>query len=165
MISSCTFSKKNGPIMPLDQSQQWIVLGASTFQCMCATILLVYIPAKIKMSFIWKDDFFLPKSASFVSRSQAHLAKRCWSSDSFWLRRLFNVCVRVFCTPNATILLVYIPAKIKLSCSSCSAEDKINYLSNQTWGKYYHSRNKHWLKKNKNIRWRILYKSWKQWDT
>ena len=33
--------------------------------------LLVYIPAKIKMSFIWKDDF-LPKSASSVSRSQAH---------------------------------------------------------------------------------------------
>ena len=39
------------------------------------TILLVYIPAKIKMSFIWKD-IFLPKSASSVSRSQAHLAKR-----------------------------------------------------------------------------------------
>ena len=30
------------------------------------------------------------------------------NSDSFWVRRLFNVCVRVFCTPNATILLVYI---------------------------------------------------------
>ena len=42
-----------------------------------ATILLVYISAKIKMSFIWKDDFlFLPKSSSSVSRSQAHLAKR-----------------------------------------------------------------------------------------
>ena len=34
-----------------------------------ATILLVYIPAKIKMRFIWKDDFFLPKSTSSVSRS------------------------------------------------------------------------------------------------
>ena len=41
-----------------------------------ATILLVYKPAKIKMSFIWKDDFFSSKSASSVSRSQAHLAKR-----------------------------------------------------------------------------------------
>ena len=40
-----------------------------------ATILLVYLPAKIKMSFTWKDDFFLPKSASSVSRSQVHLAK------------------------------------------------------------------------------------------
>ena len=36
-------------------------------------------------------------------------------SDSFWLRRLFNVCMRVFCAPNATILLVYITAKIKMS--------------------------------------------------
>ena len=37
------------------------------------------------------------------------------NSDSFWMLRLFNVCVRVFCVPNATILLVYIPAKIKMS--------------------------------------------------
>ena len=37
-----------------------------------ATILLHNIPANIKMSFIWKDDFFLPKSALSVSRSQAH---------------------------------------------------------------------------------------------
>ena len=29
------------------------------------------------------------------------------NSDSFWVRRLFNVCVRVFCAPNATILRVY----------------------------------------------------------
>ena len=28
------------------------------------------------------------------------------NSDSFWVRRLYNVCVRVFCAPNATILLV-----------------------------------------------------------
>ena len=27
------------------------------------------------------------------------------SNSSFWLRRLFNVCVRVFCAPNAIILL------------------------------------------------------------
>ena len=37
------------------------------------------------------------------------------NSDSFWVRRLFNACVRVFCDPNATILFVYIPAKIKMS--------------------------------------------------
>ena len=36
------------------------------------------------------------------------------NSDSFWVHRLFNVCVRVFCAPNATILFVYIPAKIKI---------------------------------------------------
>ena len=52
-----------------------------------AIILFVYIPAKIKISFIWKDDFFfLPKSASSVSRSQAHflaLFKRIFKPYSF----------------------------------------------------------------------------------
>ena len=37
------------------------------------------------------------------------------SSDSFWVCRLFNVCVRVFCARNATILLVDLPAKIKMN--------------------------------------------------
>ena len=41
--------------------------------------------------------------------------KSAQNIDSFWVRRLFNVCVRVFCAPNATILLVYISAKIKMS--------------------------------------------------
>ena len=66
-----------------------------------ATILLVYILAKIKMSFIWKDDFF------FFFCQNRHLLKVDLS--------LFNVCVRVFCAPNSKILLVYIPAKIKMS--------------------------------------------------
>ena len=43
-----------------------------------ATILLVYIPAKVKTSFSWNDNLLI-KSASSVSRSQAHLAKRCLS--------------------------------------------------------------------------------------
>ena len=42
-------------------------------------------------------------------------AKSAPNSDSFWVLRLFNVCMRVFCVPNATILLVYIAAKIKIS--------------------------------------------------
>ena len=29
------------------------------------------------------------------------------NNNSFWVRRLFNACLRVFCVPNATILLVY----------------------------------------------------------
>ena len=41
------------------------------FCCPTVTILLVYIPAKLKMSFIWKNDFF-PKSAYSISRLQAH---------------------------------------------------------------------------------------------
>ena len=55
---------------------QWFVLNASAFQCMRApnvTILLFYIPVKINMSFIWwRWFFFLPRSASSVSRSRAH---------------------------------------------------------------------------------------------
>ena len=39
------------------------------------------------------------------------------NSDSFWVRRIFNACVRVFCAPNARILVVYIPAKIKWASS------------------------------------------------
>ena len=49
---------------------------------------------------IWPNYAFGPKSAN---------------SDSFWVRRLFNVCVQIFCAPNATIWLVYITAKIKIS--------------------------------------------------
>ena len=45
---------------------------------------------------IWPNYASGPKSAT--------------NSDSFWVHRLFNVCVRVFCAPHATILLVYIPA-------------------------------------------------------
>ena len=41
--------------------------------------------------------------------------KSATNCDSFWVRRLFNVCVLVFSAPNATIFLVYIPAKIKMS--------------------------------------------------
>ena len=37
------------------------------------------------------------------------------NSDPFWVLRLFNVCARVFCALNATILLVYITARIKMS--------------------------------------------------
>ena len=108
-LTFCSFSKKNDPIMSLGQIPHQTV---TRFKCVGfsmyaygfsvpqnATILLVYMPDKIKMSFIWKDDFFLPKSAYSVSRSQAHL----------FVRR----------------------------------KDKTNYLSNQTWAKCYHSRNKH----------------------
>ena len=75
------------------------------FLCPNCGNLVVYIPAKIKMSFIWKDVFFLPYSASSVNRSQAHLAKRkriWWSigfnswtnSTSYWVipRSLCKIC-------------------------------------------------------------------------
>ena len=53
-----------------------------------ATILFVYVPAKTKMSFIWKNNFFLPKSAFSVSRTQALWAQRCSSVyTTIFLRR------------------------------------------------------------------------------
>ena len=50
---------------------------------------------------------FEEKWPNYISGS-----KSAPNSDLFWVCRLFNVCVRVFCAPNATILLVYISAKI-----------------------------------------------------
>ena len=47
--------------------------------------------------------------------SYASGPKSAPNSGLFWVHQLFNVCVRVFCAPNATILLVYLPAKIKMS--------------------------------------------------
>ena len=42
-------------------------------------------------------------------------SKSAPNSGSFRMRRLFNACMRIVCALNATILLVYIPAKIKMS--------------------------------------------------
>ena len=100
----------------------------------------------------WPNYVFGPKSAP--------------NTDLFWVHRLINVCVRGFCAPNATILLVYIPPRSKWALSSSSSvsrsqalltqrsasvctiifvrrKDKTNYLSNQTLIKCYHSRNNH----------------------
>ena len=59
------------------------------------------------------------------------------NSNSFWVRRLFNVYVRVFCPPNATILLVCIPAKsysfgerIKLIICQIRYELSVTYIHN-----------------------------------
>ena len=48
-------------------------------------------------------------------RNYASGPKSTPNSDSFWVRRFFNVSVRVFCVPNEIILPVYIPANIKMS--------------------------------------------------
>ena len=53
--------------------------------------------------------FFEEKWPNYVSGS-----KSVPNSDSFKVRRLFNKCVKGFCAPNVTILLIYIPAKIKM---------------------------------------------------
>ena len=71
------------------RTKEWLVLGASTFQCMRAGFLC---PKCVNIACLntlqdqnelhLKRYFFLPKSASSISRSQAHLAKRkriAWS--------------------------------------------------------------------------------------
>ena len=65
----CLFSKKSSSIMALDQNVcVWVFCAPN------ATILLVYIPINIKMSFIWKDDFFFAKIGIFCKskRIQAY---------------------------------------------------------------------------------------------
>ena len=96
--------------MPLDQNPHQTLTSMSQLFNVCvrvfcdqnAAILLIYIPAKIKMNFTWKDDFFSPKLASSVSRSQSHLAKRKpigWSIDfNTWTNwTLYGVIQRYLC--------------------------------------------------------------------
>ena len=85
------------------------------FLCPKYDNFLVYILAKIKMSFIWKDNFFA-KIHIFCKWICSNISKRCSS-----------VCTTIF----------------------IRRKNKTNYLSHQTWAKYYHSRNKHYLKKKK----------------
>ena len=60
--------------------------------------------------------------------------------DSFWVRRLFNVCVQVFCAPNTTILLVYILAKVKMSFIwKDNFLDKIGIFCNSIAGPFVQS--------------------------
>ena len=60
--------------MPLDQNpHQAVIRRVRRLFNACApsaTILLVYIPANIKMSLMGEDDFFLAKSASSVSEAK-----------------------------------------------------------------------------------------------
>ena len=61
----------------------------------------------------WNQMLSISSSSIFVKMAQLCLCLP--NNDPFWVRRLFNVYVRVFYVPNATILLVYIPAKIKMN--------------------------------------------------
>ena len=72
--------------------QKLVQHGPITIVCECSGFSLRIFKEK------WPNFVSGPKSAP--------------NSDSFWMRRLFNACVRVFCATNATILIVYMPAKI-----------------------------------------------------
>ena len=76
--------------------QKFVQHGPITIAIDCNNLSLLIFKEK------WHNYASTPKSAP--------------NSDSFWVRRVFNVCMRVFCALNAIILLVYTPAKIKMSC-------------------------------------------------
>ena len=75
--------------------QKFVQHGPITIAIVCYGLCLLIFEEE------WPNYASEPKSAA--------------NSDSFCVRRLYNVCVRGFCAPNATILLVYIPANIKMS--------------------------------------------------
>ena len=58
---------------------------------------------------------FEEKWTSYATGPNRIQTKSTPNSDSFLVRWVLNVSVRIFCAPNATVLLVYIPAKIKMS--------------------------------------------------
>ena len=122
--------------------------------------------------FVNKNSFNMARKRSPLtvtacpcSFSKKNGPKSAPNNDSFWVRRLFNLYVRFVCALNATILLVYIPAMIKMSfirkydfffgkivifCKLITdppifvrRKEETDYLSNQTWAKCYHSWNKH----------------------
>ena len=83
------------------------------------------LPISYSSIFVNKNSFNMARYRSQLTL-RAHFRRKKWpnyaswlksapNSDSFWVRRLFNVCVRVFRAPNAIILIVHIPAKIKMS--------------------------------------------------
>ena len=92
---------------------------------MCAALfhqwLHEYCPLKRQLPLACRRNTYLwrhpTNNSPTVSNRSSEVAKRhqLCGSESFWMRRLFNVCVLDFCVPNVTILLVYIPAKIKMS--------------------------------------------------
>ena len=67
----------------------------------------------------WLNEYCpLKRQLSLACRLNTNYAsgpKSAPKSDSIWVRWIFNACVRIFCAPNARILLVYVSAKIKMS--------------------------------------------------
>ena len=79
------------------------------------------------------------------------------NSDSFWVLQVFNECMRVFCAPNATISVLYIPAKIKMSFIW-----KDDFLPKSTSSI---SRPQVHFAKRKRIGWSIGFNSWTNWTS
>ena len=73
------------------------------------------------------------------------------NSDSFWVRRLFNVCglsvaqMRQFAFSVSRSQVHLAKRYSSVYTIFVRRMDKTNYLSNFTWAKCYHSRNNHWF--------------------
>ena len=100
------------------RTKQWLAVGVSAFQCM-------------------RPGFLCPKCDNFA----------CWHTrqkqNEFHLKRWF------FFLPKLTSSISRSQTHLAKRCSNVHTiifvrrKDKTNYLSNQTWAKCYHSRNKH----------------------
>ena len=83
------------------------------------------------------------RKTSSVASAAWHVAPSCWN--------LFNFCSQEF--------IQHSPITIAVHC-----KDKANYLSNQTWDKYYHLGHKHnwtiflrkWARRGRYSQWRSL---------
>ena len=111
------------------RTKQWLGLCASAFQCMRA-------------------GFLCSKCNNFAClhtrQDQNELHLKRW----FFLTKLASS-LKIDCKPTSQrYSSVYTTIFIRW-------KNKTNYLSNQTWAKCYHSRNKHELEKK--VRWRTIY--------
>ena len=76
--------------------------GYRTFYFLC---WLIRRKARVRVPGQTFGDFLLPlqkKKKKWFNYASGQ--KSAPNSNSFWARQLFNICVRVFCAPNATIL-------------------------------------------------------------
>ena len=91
--------------------------------------------------------WFIDENASFI-----HFFHKIWRW--FSSSNIFTQFSHIFCK----VISQYIPALFKRANTYIRFADKIsdktNCLSNQTWAMCYHLRNKHMLKKEKNVIWR-----------
>ena len=93
---------------------------------------------------------------SFSNKNYSSGSNSAINSDSFWLRRLFRVCVRVFCASNSTILLLYIYAKTKMSF----IWKNVFFLPKLAFSV---SRSPAHLGNRKRMGWSIGFNSWTNW--
>ena len=116
------FKEKNGPIMPLNQNLHQTVtrfgcVGFSMHAC----------------------GFAVPQMRQFCLFPYPPSSK--WASSE---KMIFFAKIGIFCKSICAIFFINISQRFSSVYTTIFVwrMDKINYLSNQTWAKCYHSRNK-----------------------